>query len=147
MFFQLTPSSSPSESREGLSQRKAWDTLTEVSPSGSQAGMIQVWLAGAQVRLPCVRHDLLALVSTVHRAAASTMHPPLPSRRPPHNSHPGSQGFGVTHWASNIGRVVHTRRPLVCAITVRGDESVLLGISRTAVDLVFPAWLRRTFYP
>lgn len=37
--------------------------------------------------------------------------------------------------------------PSVSAVAVRGDESVFLSISGAAVDLVFPAWLRGTFYP
>ena len=52
-----------------------------------------------------------------------------------------------THRATNIGRVVDTRRPFVSAVTVCGDKSVLLSISGAAIDLVFPAWLRGTFYP
>lgn len=40
-----------------------------------------------------------------------------------------------------------TGGPFVSAVTVCGDEPVLLSISGAAIDLVFPAWLRRTFYP
>lgn len=55
--------------------------------------------------------------------------------------------ISITHWASNVGRVVDTGGPFVSAVTVCGDEPVLLSISGAAIDLVFPAWLRRTFYP
>lgn len=139
LFFQLTSSSSHYESRGGLTQ-------TGKSGTDSQRCHPAV-LRLDRTRPPCVPHGLLALAFTVHRAAHSTMHSPLPLRHSPQSSHPGSLGLGITHRASNIGRVVHTRGPLVCAITVCSDESVLLSISRTAVDLVFPAWLRRTFYP
>lgn len=40
-----------------------------------------------------------------------------------------------------------TGGPFVSAVTVCGDEPVLLSISGAAVDLVFPAWLRGTFDP
>lgn len=61
---------------------------------------------------------------------------------------PTSEGRGsITHGTSNVGRVVDTRRPFVSAVAVCGDESVLLSISGAAIDLVFPAWLRRTLYP
>lgn len=56
-------------------------------------------------------------------------------------------GVSPTHRTANIGRVVDTRGPSVGAVAVGGDESVLLRIPGAAVDLVFPAWLWRTFYP
>lgn len=42
---------------------------------------------------------------------------------------------------------MHAWGSLVCAVTVCGDESVLLRIGGAAVDLVFPAWLWGTFHP
>lgn len=55
--------------------------------------------------------------------------------------------ISIMHRTSNVGGVVDTRGPFVSAVTVCGDEPVLLSISGAAIDLVFPAWLRRTFYP
>ena len=80
--------------------------------------------------------------ATPHRAAATSGHSP--------KSHPTpapEARVNVTYWATNVGRVVDTGGPLVSAIAVCGDESVLLSISGTAVDLVFSAWFRRSFYP
>lgn len=54
---------------------------------------------------------------------------------------------GITYRAPDVGRVVNAGRPLIGAITVGGDKPVLLGVRGAAVHLVFPAGLRRTFYP
>lgn len=40
-----------------------------------------------------------------------------------------------------------TGGPFVSAVAVCGDESVLLGISGAAIDLVFPTWFGRSLYP
>lgn len=78
---------------------------------------------------------------SINTTRGRSWHCSLISRWPP------DARVSVTHRATNIGRVVDARWPFVRAVAVCGDKSVLLSISGAAVDLVFPAWLRGTFYP
>ena len=78
---------------------------------------------------------------SINTTRGRSWHCSLISRWPP------DARVSVTHRATNIGRVVDARWPFVSAVAVCGDKSVLLSISGAAIDLVFPAWLRGTFYP
>lgn len=91
-----------------------------------------------------IRHQ----APTPHRAAARAAASPASTHLSRSSPAPVPEaGVSGTHWASDVGRVVDAGGPPVGAVAVCGDEPVLLSVGRTAVDLVFPARLGRTFYP